>query len=608
MAFDEKLKELVNPKNKKSFFLFAGAGTGKTYTLVELLKEIDRVYAKDFKVRGKHCAVITYTNAATDEIKRRISYSSLFSVSTIHSFVWILIKPFQKDIKRCLISSKQLKYDELKEKVDSAKNKTTKTYNNNVEKLKELADEVEELKQIESFSYDPNGGNQGKGALNHADILNIGAELISTRALMQDVLVGAFPIVIIDEGQDTSKKIMDALLEVYKNHPDDFKLGVLGDVKQRIYLDGEPEMESLLDDAWTKEKLGKNWRSDKRIVRLANKIAANLQENSEIEPQEDAEEGFVHLYIKGYGENLDRVAVEKSVKEDMSKVTGDNKWTEDKEVEELLLEHRMAASRLGFVEFYDTLQKVKKYKQGFLDGTVSDMGIFRNVLIPLKQALKRGDKSEVYRIVNSYSILLQDNNYIKSLGNKSLEILHNISAIIDKFSGLLLDDNTVIGKIVDFIIGNDLFEVPKTLRASLQEAIDDEPEEVTAWRNACLLPFKQVERYFQYANDETEFATHQGVKGLEYPRVMVIIDEETSKGTLFSYEKLFGVKQLSDRDKENEQQGKENVMDRTMRLFYVICTRAKHSLAILAYTQSPETVKQTCLEKGWLEDNEISTL
>jgi DNA helicase-2/ATP-dependent DNA helicase PcrA len=607
MAFDDRLKKLVQPENKKSFFLFAGAGTGKTFTLVELLKEIECIYAKDFRVKGKHCAVITYTNAAIDEIKRRINYSSIFSVSTIHSFIWVLIKPFQTDIKKTLIGFKQEKLSELKEKLEKA-NPKGKTYASNVEKYDNLSAEIKDLKEISVFSYDPNGNNQGRGSLNHSDVIKIGAKLISEKPLMQQVLISGFPIVIIDEGQDTNKTIMDALLVVHKNHPDDFKLGVLGDVKQRIYLDGEPDMESLLDDNWFKEKLCINWRSDKRIVRLANKIAENLEENSGIIPQEDVSEGFVHLFIKGYEENLNKNATEKMVRSEMSTITADDKWLDEKEVEELLLEHRMAATRLGFEEFFDTFKGVKKYDQGFLDGTVSDMGIFRNILIPLKQAIKNEDKAEVYSIANDYSLALQDKDNIQAQGKKSLKVLHDLSKKIDAFSKLLENGETEIGKIIDFVDSNNLFDIPKNILFAKKDETDDDTEEVKAWRNAFHLPFKQIEHYFQYINGETEFATHQGVKGLEYPRVMVIIDEKSTKGYMFSYEKLFGAKPLSDRDKENIQQGKESVMDRTMRLFYVCCTRAKHSLAILAYTDSPDVVKRTCMDKGWFVDKEITVL
>ena len=62
---------------------------------------------------------------------------------------------------------------------------------------------------------------------------------------------------------------------------------------------------------------------------------------------------------------------------------------------------------------------------------------------------------------------------------------------------------------------------------------------------------------------------------------------------MFSYEKLFNVTPLSQTDIKNKEMGKENSIDRTSRLFYVTCTRAKESLAILMYTSNTERAKQT---------------
>lgn len=99
--------------------------------------------------------------------------------------------------------------------------------------------------------------------------------------------------------------------------------------------------------------------------------------------------------------------------------------------------------------------------------------------------------------------------------------------------------------------------------------------------------------------------THQGVKGLEFPRVMVILDDAQAKGFLFSYEKLFGVKAQSDTDIKNERDGKDTGITRTARLFYVACTRAENSLAVVAYTENEELVKATALSNGWFLENEI---
>lgn len=108
--------------------------------------------------------------------------------------------------------------------------------------------------------------------------------------------------------------------------------------------------------------------------------------------------------------------------------------------------------------------------------------------------------------------------------------------------------------------------------------------------------------------NNTCFATHQGVKGLEFPRVMVIMDDAQARGFLFSYEKLFGAKAQSDTDVKNKREGKDTSITRTARLFYVACTRAQKSLAVVAYTANVESVKNTALSNGWFSEDEIYIL
>ena len=119
------------------------------------------------------------------------------------------------------------------------------------------------------------------------------------------------------------------------------------------------------------------------------------------------------------------------------------------------------------------------------------------------------------------------------------------------------------------------------------------------------LPIEVIRRYDDYVNHRTRFDTHQGVKGLEFDRVLVIIDDSEAKGFMFSYDKLFGVKDLSDTDKKNRIDGKETSVERTQRLFYVTCTRAKNSLAVVMYTDNPQEVKKESIRKGWFDDKEI---
>ena len=78
---------------------------------------------------------------------------------------------------------------------------------------------------------------------------------------------------------------------------------------------------------------------------------------------------------------------------------------------------------------------------------------------------------------------------------------------------------------------------------------DDEEDEksddtIEALDIVLQTTFSQIENYSIYLSDKSAFVTHQGVKGLEYPRVMVIIDDVEAKGFMFSYDKLFGSKEL----------------------------------------------------------------
>ena len=102
VAQEDELRKTIatclDLEEPKSFFLYAGAGTGKTRAVVEALHIFRDRYGPQFRQSGQQVAVITYTNAACDEIRRRIDFDPIFSVSTIHSFAWEQIRAHHKDI------------------------------------------------------------------------------------------------------------------------------------------------------------------------------------------------------------------------------------------------------------------------------------------------------------------------------------------------------------------------------------------------------------------------------------------------------------------------------------------------------------------------------
>ena len=173
----------------------------------------------------------------------------------------------------------------------------------------------------------------------------------------------------------------------------------------------------------------------------------------------------------------------------------------------------------------------------------------------------------------------------------------------------LIAENKTIREIVRAVSNSQLLSIPNVIdRASnlvYNDVKESDDEELVAWVNVMDLPIEMVKIYNNYVNQNTRFDTHQGVKGLEFDRVMVIIDDSESKGNMFSYDKLFGIKDLSDIDKKNISDGKETSVERTQRLFYVTCTRAKDSLAIVMYTNNPEGVKTDAIRKEWFTEEEI---
>ena len=89
---------------------------------------------------------------------------------------------------------------------------------------------------------------------------------------------------------------------------------------------------------------------------------------------------------------------------------------------------------------------------------------------------------------------------------------------------------------------------------------------------------------------------------------MVILDDNEARGFLFQYEKLFGVTEPSNTDLKNQREGKETSVDRTRRLFYVTCSRAKESLALVLYTIDPCKARRHVVNSGWLRDDEIEII
>lgn len=597
---DREIESCFSASSPNNFFVFAGAGSGKTRSLINTLNFLDKEQGEKLLMKGKQIAVITYTNAACDEISRRLQYKSIFSVSTIHSFLWELIKNYQVDIKTWIMESVQKEIEELKQK--QTKTSRGKAGEKRAETIKKKTERLAKIRSIQKFSYNPNGDNVGYDSLSHSEVIKMSTEFIATEPTMQDILTSKYPILLIDESQDTKKELIDALLIVCEKYGEKFIVGMFGDTMQKIYNDGKDNLAKCIPDNWVKPVKIMNHRSAKRIVTLANSIRSSVDDQKQ-QARSDAEEGTVRLFITSKSNNKEYV--EKRVAEMMVQDTGDIGWNDEEDYKSLILEHHMAASRFGFSELYMPLSNSKKFDTSLREGSIPELSILSKLVFPLLVAYQSGNDFEVAKIIRKNSPLLNKEVFITGLNNQ-VELLRKAEEAVELLMKLWNDGKVpTCLEVLKSIRDTGLFKVGNRVDEVLADYSQDENEKITALRTALSAPFYELERYALYVSDNTRFATHQGVKGLEFPRVMVILDDAQARGFLFSYEKLFGVKAQSDTDKKNAHDGKDTSITRTARLFYVACTRAKKSLAIVAYTENEELVRDTALANGWFLENEI---
>ena len=97
---------LSSDEIKNNIRVFAGPGAGKTHFLVENIKNIITTSQKITNGKNRKVLCITYTNAAVDEIRRRLDrFSDTADICTIHSFIIDnIIKPFQDKLKEIMRS------------------------------------------------------------------------------------------------------------------------------------------------------------------------------------------------------------------------------------------------------------------------------------------------------------------------------------------------------------------------------------------------------------------------------------------------------------------------------------------------------------------------
>jgi DNA helicase-2/ATP-dependent DNA helicase PcrA len=624
-AVDIEIRDCLNPQNPKSFFLYAGAGSGKTRSLKNALDSFRENYGDDFRRAGKKIAVITYTNAAADEIADRVGKDPLFPISTIHSFCWAHIGTYYSDIQSWLLANLPIDLADLRLKQEKGRS-GSKAALDRERGIAAILKRLEWLATPRRFTYNPNGDNFGADSLAHSEVLKITANFINSKTSMRAVLSSKFPFLLIDESQDTSEVLIDALFAMAESNKGKFALGLFGDTMQRIFADGRPDLGRNIPADWAHPVKRMNHRSPRRVVRLGNSIRAAVDEQRQL-ARDDSAIGTVRLFI-GAADATDKIEREHKARARMAELTGDSGWLAGASaVKTLTLEHHMAAARGGFLPMFEALDKDSRLSTGLRKGELAGLRLFTERIAPLLAASAAGDKFALMEILRKNSPLLERS--VLTSSENADDPLWRARAAVDAITKLDTENpQASFLEQLECLNIHGLFEIPTALRPFIdtkeqgeeagsereftEEETDEEteayPSSLQAWRAFLETPYRQIDPFAEYVSDNGPYGTHQGVKGRQFDRVFVILDDSEARGFMFSYEKLLGAKPLSPEDKKRIAEGTETGIDRTRRLLYVTCTRAQKSLALVAYSEAPDALAAGVVKQGWFTKEEIESI
>lgn len=621
-AADNEIGQCIDLAKPRSFFLYAGAGSGKTRSLVNAIRTVCSTQGRQLSLTGKKIGVITYTNAACNEIKQRLEFDPRVEVMTIHAFSWSLIQGYNMDIR--LWVAKNLEQELLELERAQAKGRAgTKASDERERSMESKRRRLARLPSISRFVYSPTSDNRTRDSLNHSEVIAMTAEFLTTKPGLRKMLISRCPVLLIDESQDTNKVLMDAFLHLEDEFHDRFCLGLFGDMTQRIYADGKDRLDRAIPPRWAQPRKKMNHRCPTRVVELINSIRHGVDSEEQV-PRSDAEVGVIRMFV-AQQEAADPFATETAVRQRMAAITEDEAWQSTELVKTLALEHLMSARRFGFADFFEPLWGVDTLRTSLLQGTGAGLGFFIREVLPLVRALRIKDRFGAMSVVRRTSPLL-DRTALQGAGTNQVAQLTKANVACQELLALITENLEVPAyEVLNFVASRGLFAVPDSLApfvksggvaAEVQAADKDKGDddgadagtELGAWRKALEAPLNQVERYDVYVRGASQFGTHQGVKGLEFPRVLVVINDEEARGFLFAYDKFFGTKAKSKADNENEAVGKETSLDRTRRLFYVTCSRAEKSLAVVYYSSDPNQARDAVLLLGWFRPDEVEIL
>jgi DNA helicase II / ATP-dependent DNA helicase PcrA len=623
--------------NGHNFLLSGGAGSGKTYSLVSVIRQIIK------ENPTTKIACMTYTNAAVKEIEERVNHKNL-KVTTIHDFLWDCIKNFQKELKLALI---ELAKDENFSNINLD--------NPDISLFEGYEIQYKEYLRLR------------EGIVSHDEVLTISEFMFSKYPKLCDILKDKFKFIFIDEYQDTNEQVIRIFLEHLKKSKKECIIGFFGDAMQSIYDDGISNLNAYVEDGNVKEVVkNQNRRNPKKIYKLANKLRTDTvkqEHSSDLKAPNMLPEGTVKngniLFLHSVEKDIEKV------KQYLGSLNQGWDFDNSKTTKELNLTHNLISAQAGFstlmeiygkdriIEYKNAIVKDLKDKTDIVIEAINTFGdvieksqirktpaisqfidsnpelyekaksypfeIFKKIYVDTdiltddkkqteEEESKKGAKRDnlikhLFKIQNVlrfyvdknflefFRVMRRNGNCINTIEEKRI-LKNNIEL-------LLTNQNTTIGEVIDK--ADELGIVKKDDRIngfiSLSEYIYDRVKEVS---------YQEFINLYNYLEGLTPFSTQHKTKGTEFDNVLVILDN--GNWPKYNFEYLF--------DSENQRQiliegmsrtksklqSFPSILGRTQKLFYVCCTRSKENLAVFFQNPSPEIIK-TAIK--WFGDKNV---
>jgi DNA helicase-2/ATP-dependent DNA helicase PcrA len=580
----QQIMEHIN--NGENFLLSGGAGSGKTFSLVEVIKQviIDNPTSK--------IACMTYTNAAVKEIKERVNHKNL-NVSTIHDFLWDNIKHFQKELKLAIVT---LANNETvtRIKIDGFEIVLLNFFENRDEPVKIQYKEYLRLKD---------------GIISHDELLVIADYIFEKYQKLCDIVKDKYKFIFIDEYQDTQREVIKIFLEHFTKSKKRCVVGFFGDAMQSIYDDGVGNINEYKGDEKgnvREVKKTQNRRNPQKVITLANKLRTDSiiqipsKDISAPNMKDDKiKEGKI-IFI--YSANEDIVRVKQFLSEHHSWNFLNTKET--KETKELNLTHNLIADKAGFRTLMDIYDKdyILDYKKRIRDyikknGITTDFSA--NTFGEVIEILKKGKAGKDLEAVNptntmkqfiennmvlyqtalnyNYDIfskiyidkdqLIDDKKQDKDDENKKgskrdnlIRHLFKIQTIITLYKNkqynefLRVADYKRMNKIEDKrILKKNIESLIVVGDKTIEEVINSAHEKGVCLMDDKLIKFREERKYiydrvknvkynefqklYAYLEGQTPFSTQHKTKGTEFNNVLVILDN--GRWNNYNFEYLF---------------------------------------------------------------------